>query len=527
MRLILKYILILILSVYLDVFSLNGSNRYTLTMRVLLDTNIIIHREASRIINPKIGSLFQWLDKLHYTKCIHPLTLEEIEKNIDKNTVETFTIKLDNYNLLKTEAPLNEKVNTICSRIDVNPNDINDTRLLNEVFCDRVNILISEDKKIHHKSEKLGIADKVYSIETFLKMVTSENPDLIDYKVLSVKKELFGNMNLKDIFFDSFREDYHGFDKWFNKRADDIAYVCYANNTLSAFLFVKVENENENYSDISPIFKNKKRLKIGTLKVASTGVRLGERFLKIVFDNARINKVDEIYVTIFDKRPEQLILIDLLQEWGFAYYGVKNSKSGEEKVFVKDFTKQSNLENPKLTYPYLSPTSDVYFVPIHPEYHTELFPDSILKTESPTDFIENEPHRNAISKSYISHSHFRNLKPGDLILFYRTGGYYEGVATTIGIVEKVITDIKDANELIEISKKRTVFKNEQLISIWNRYGTLKPFVVNFLYAYSFKRRPNLKELHQLGIIKDIKDMPRGFHKMERDLFNKLVKVAGV
>ena len=95
---------------------------------------------------------------------------------------------------------------------------------------------------------------------------------------------------------------------------------------------------------------------------------------------------------------------------------------------------------------------------IRDRYHTELFPDSILRTESPLSFIENEPRRNALSKVYISHSLERNLKPGDIIVFYRTGGYYAGVATTIGIVESVKTDIKDENELILLCRKRTVFK---------------------------------------------------------------------
>ena len=53
-------------------------------MKVLLDTTTIIHREASTIFNEDIGNLFRWLDKLHYEKCIHPLTLEEIKKHKDK-----------------------------------------------------------------------------------------------------------------------------------------------------------------------------------------------------------------------------------------------------------------------------------------------------------------------------------------------------------------------------------------------------------------------------------------------------------
>ena len=48
-----------------------------------------------------------------------------------------------------------------------------------------------------------------------------------------------------------------------------------------------------------------RRLKVGTFKVESTGFRLGERFIKIIFDNALHRNVDEIYVTLFTDRESQ------------------------------------------------------------------------------------------------------------------------------------------------------------------------------------------------------------------------------
>jgi predicted nucleic acid-binding protein len=48
-------------------------------MRILLDTNIVIHREASTVVNSSIGILFRWLDKLKFDKCVHPVTLAEIK----------------------------------------------------------------------------------------------------------------------------------------------------------------------------------------------------------------------------------------------------------------------------------------------------------------------------------------------------------------------------------------------------------------------------------------------------------------
>ena len=495
--------------------------------KILLDTNIIIHREASKVVNQDIGILFNWIDKLKYSKYIHPLTIEELNKNKDSKTVETMKIKIGSYNLIKNIAPTSEVLEEVSKKIDLNENDRNDTLILNEVFYERVDILISEDKKIHVKAELLGISDKVFKIEQFLEKVVAENPNLIDYKILAVKKVDFDEVDLENPFFDSFREDYNGFNKWFNKKADEPAYVCYSNNELSAFLYIKVEDESENYADITPNFQRKKRLKIGTLKVTSNGFKIGERFLKIIFDNAFQYKVDEIYVTIFDKRSEQLRLIFLLEEWGFNYFGDKNTSTGVEKVFVKNFDRNQNIDVkfPKKSFPYNSKKSKVFIVPIYPEYHTELFPDSILKTESPKDFVENEPHRNALSKVYISRSHFKNLNSGDLIVFYRTGGVYAGVATTIGIVESVIDNIPDEERFIKLCRKRSVFSDDELKKHWNYQKQNRPFIVNFLYTHSLKRRPNLKWLNENGIIPNIQDMPRGFREISRENLIKIGKYS--
>jgi predicted nucleic acid-binding protein len=494
-------------------------------MKILLDTNIIIHREASTVINKDIGLLFYWLDNLHYTKCIHPLTAEELARHSDKNIVKTLKIKLGNYYILKTLAPLNEEIKKVSQLIDKSDNDLNDTKLLNEVICNRVDYLISEDKKIHLKAAKLGIDERVFHIDTFIEKVTCENPDLIDYRVLSVKKKHFGNIDLSDSFFNSFKEDYTGFDKWFNKKADEPVYVCYNEDTLSAFLYLKLENETEDYSNIEPAFKKKKRLKVGTFKII-LGTKLAERFLYIIFDNARLHKVDEIYITIFNKTVAHAMLIAFLEEWGFIYYGIKKTSSGEEEVYVRDFKIDFDADNPKRTYPWLSRKSDIFIVPIRPEYHTELFPDSILKTESPFDFVENEPHRNAISKVYISHSFNRDLKKGDIIVFYRSGGIYKGVATTIGIVENIVTEIKDEKELYKICYNRTVLSKDELDAYWHWRPNNRPFIINFLYAFSFKKRMNLKNMLDEGILPSM-DSVRTINQINRERFTKLINLSGL
>lgn len=492
-------------------------------MKVLLDTNIIIHREASRVVNQEIGLLFRWLDKLHYEKCVHPVTVVEIKKYQDTQTVKSFVIKLDNYNILKTEAPLHPSISVINQKIDKTDNDFNDSKLLNELVNNRVDILITEDNGILAKAEMLNLQSRVYSIESFLGKIISENPELIDYNILSVKKDYFGNINLKENFFDVFREDYDGFDNWFNGKADEPVYICKYGEELGAFLYLKVESEKENYSDIIPVLTPKKRLKIGTLKVSMLGLNLSERFFKIIFDNALKQKVDEIYVTIFAKRTGQNLLIRQFEQFGFKQWGIKKTKTGDEIVLVRDFTGKVDKSNPLSTFPFLSKKADVYFVSIFPEYHTELFPDSILRTESPEDFVENQPHRNSIRKVYISHAYERNINTGDIIIFYRTGGIYKGVVTTIGIVESINNNIRSEKDLIKACYLRSVLTKEKLIEFWNRFPKLKPFVVNFLYTYSFPKRPTLKDLINLGVIEGPDKIPRGFGKLSWNNLLAIIK----
>lgn len=493
-------------------------------MRILLDTNIIVHREASKVFNQDIGLLFNWLDKMHFEKCVHPVSIEEISTYKDVDVVNTMKVKIGNYNILKTISPDSELISKI-RLTDKSINDINDTSILNEVVNSRVNYLITEDKGIHRKAKELGIAEKIYKIDSFIEKLVFENPGLSEYKVLSVKKEYFGNININDEFFDSFKEDYAEFESWFNSKADKESYVCLIENKVKAFLFLKIENSDENYTDISPIFPRKKRLKIGTFKVTSTGYKLGERFLKVIFDNALANNVDEIYVTIFDKREEQQRLVNLLEEWGFKYWGIKTTNNGVEKVFVRDFSK-SITNNPRESFPYIDRNSRVFINPIWPDYHTELFPDSILNNESPNDYIENEPHRNALKKVYISRSHFRNLQSGDIILFYRTGGKYAGVISTIGVVENVILNISNEEEFVRLCRKRSVFDDNELKKWWNYNKYSRPFIVNFLYIDSFpKPKVNLEKLIQLGLIKSINDAPRGFVQIEKTKFEKFLKEA--
>ena len=496
-------------------------------MRVLLDTNILIHRESATAVRDDIGDVFRWLDRIGAEKCIHPHSISEIRGYQDPSVVRTFQAKLRSYHELRTTAHDPPALLAI-RQTDRTANDTVDTDILREVLAERVDILLTEDRGIHAKAQTLGLSDRVLRIDSFLEQVHRENPDLVDYPVLAVRKQYFGNMDLADLFFEAFRRDYPEFERWFNRKADETAYICQDSaGRILAFLYIKYEGPAEPYHDIVPSFAPKNRLKIGSFKVVLNGYKLGERFLKIVFDNALRRPVEEIYVTIFRRTSDQERLIGLLDQWGFVRHGTKHSAGGDEEVWVREFQGHASRENPMCTFPFLSREASKFIVPIYPQYHTELMPDSILRTESAMDFIENRPNRNAIRKAYISRSYFRDLVPGDIIVFYRTGSglapaHYTAVATTIGIVESVHLDLHTFEEFRRACGTVSVFSDDELRRHWDYRPNNRPFVVRFLHAYSLPKRPNLAEMKRSAVLVE---HPRGFEPLTDDGFERLLEIS--
>lgn len=493
-------------------------------IRVLLDTNIVIHRENKIVSNYSIGHLFRWIDRLKYTKVIHQYTISEIQKYRDPETQEAISVKLEAYEVLRTiNQPDGDFLNKI-EQPEKNENDHIDNCLLYELYLGHVDMFITEDRKLRNKALNLGLMDRVFSINSFITKATEENPDLIEYKALAVKKTYFGDIDINNTFFDTFRNVYQGFDQWFSRKCDEEAYICRSDNeTILGFLYLKTENIDENYGDIVPPFLPKRRLKVGTFKVESTGFRLGERFVKIIFDNALKRKVDEIYVTLFTDRKELLALKELLSRWGFSYHGQKYT-TGEE-VLVKPLHKMIQGKTPKFNYPNFLYSVNKFIMPIYPKYHTTLLPDSKLNTENQIDFLGPEPHRYALQKVYVSWASTNGAKPGDLILFYRMGEEweikkYKSVVTTLAIVDEIITNIHNEEELLSQCQNRSVFTTDELKSFW-RKDNVNIKILKFIFVKSLNKRLNLDYLQDHNIIEKGKG-PRPFTAITDTQFDMIM-----
>lgn len=503
-------------------------------MKALLDTNIVIHRENQIASNYSIGHLFRWLDKLQISKVIHPKTIEEIRRYQHPHRRSALEVKLNAYEQLEEATRPSAKFLSLLPD-PANENDQVDNALLYEVYEGYVDLLITEDKKLRAKSRLLGIEDRVRSIESIIGSFSEEHPELIEYKMLAVELRQFRQINLNDPFFDSFRHDYAEFDQWFRSKSTEYAYVCMnQDGSVLGFLYLKTEDRSEDYRDICPAFAPAKRLKVGTLKVESTGFRLGERFLQLIFDNALMRQVDGVYLTIVPDspdRPEIAELVRLIESWGFRLHGEKVSANGKERVFVKPMKSYDDESSIKENYPNLKFYGrKKRFLPIFPQFHTNLFPDAILRNENPRDYASNVGFRYALQKMYITWSPLRDTRIGDYVLVYRTGSNpgkkgYESVVSTLGVITDLKGGFRDWEDFQKYCSNRTVFTEDDLRGFWSDQSHRRHMtVVSFIYVRRLSKRPILKDLWENGIVPPPSG-PRTFQELSDDDFLRVLDWA--
>ncbi|WP_111937961.1 N-acetyltransferase [Clostridium paraputrificum] len=298
----------------------------------------------------------------------------------------------------------------------------------------------------------------------------------------------FTEINLKDNFFDSLKEDYMEFENWFHRKSSEgeKAFIQLVNEKLEGFLYLK--EETGPITDVEPSIDCEKAMKIGTFKINPHGTRLGERFIKKSIDFAINNSVNFIYVTIFEHHE---YLLKMFLTYGFELHGKKITPNGTENVLVKEINKIHN--DVLLDYPRIKTTSNSHLLAIMPEYHTKLFPDSKLYNEK-FDVIKDVSHTNSITKIYIARmSSMKNIKPGDNLVIYRTSdgvgpAKYRAVATTVCTVidAKSKSNFKNLSELKSYCKNYSVFTDKELSTFVN--GNSNYYVLKMTYNVSLNKR---------------------------------------
>ena len=350
-------------------------------------------------------------------------------------------------------------------------------------------------------------------------------------KPMDLQVQQFSDIDLNDSFFDSLRASYPEFDEWYNKKAaaGATAYCYYVDNELKDFLYLKIEEEE--LSDLTPALPAKKRLKVGTFKVDNEDrhTTRGERFMKKIMDKAIAEDVDEIYVTMFPTEELQG-LIRMFEKFGFSHIADKPHEGGNaEYVLIKDMT--THVDDFKLDYPFVKKaSSNKYVLSIVPEFHTHLFPDSILKNEKKYDLIQDVSETNSIYKIYLCWMQgTRNLKAGDKLIIYRTSdeegkAYYRSVCTSVCTVCEVKTyrDFENEEEFIKYTNRYSVFKEHELRR-WYKYKN-NFIVIKMVYNIAFTKKViNMVMKEQVGL------NPKywGFFKLTDAQFDKLLELGEI
>ena len=487
------------------VFSIRPT-KYTLKdSRILLDTNIIIERESlisdkDNIANKVMISL-KHLGDLNCNLFYSAKSIDEISRYKNKVVRDSVLAKLSSSycRLQEINYEIDEFFKKSLSDFSSNDNSSIDNYLLFQLYNDRCDFLYTEDLGILNKAKKLYLDDRILTSDRIIAKINEASKLLKEYKSSFINLIHFKDVNLNDVFFESLKVDYPGFENWFKKKANEFCYIYEKDDGIKGFLYLKVEDENENYSDFEkPFFEKKKRLKVGTFKIISTGLRLGERFIQIIVDNCLSKKLDEIYVTLFEnKREEVSHLKDLLKTWGFEEY---TYKSNGELVLVKKINCFDASKSIKANYPLNRNNPSYFFLPIKPSYHTVLFPDLKLKFEN----NENKEMacNYALEKKYITKfNKVINWKKGDVLLIYRIGEEdrakkYSSCVTGIAVLDDV-KKCDTVDEMLSLVKNKSVFDESEVINLFNgNYRT----VISLIFVKPLKKKVILNTLREKGII---------------------------
>lgn len=464
-------------------------------MKILIGTDILLYYLQKQELMDGMNMMFKWIDRIGAKKYADISSIAILTHFTPINTLD----ELRNYEVLRHLRPKADHIERLEKELKFRYDSIGVEykplmAQLNWLFYDDADFLITENSTSHDLAQVLGIDDKVLTIEDFIEKCSIEHRDLDETCGVAIRKVKFGTLDYNDRFFNSFKYDYEPYyHEWFKKKVNDDAYIATDDNgCLRGLLKLKIEDSVGESGCIEPSFDNCSRLKISSLKADFTSQKLGQRFMRIVFETALKQQVDEIYITLFPKSPEHLRLVGMIEQWGFGFYGFKD---GNEHVYVRDFRKKIT-DDPKRCFPYHSSVGGVFIIPIYRSYASQLLP--------PFGFEVNEndvePNKRAIKKVLILHKDDPNIKAGSIMLFFQKSDNDPGFRymLAVGIVENIYRTFNNEYQFLSRCRKRSILNNASLKDCWTR-AEEKPIVVEFLYAHCFEETITSTSLRDIGI----------------------------
>jgi hypothetical protein len=434
----------------------------------LLDSNIVVAAEPyAGAIEPNMrpaAELMRRAGELGHVLCVAPATRDDVLENIDPVRRRQRLAELQKFSQLE-EVPLTRAIRTRAGDSTVGSNDHRDLRLLATLDSGAVNYLVSEDRALHRRAARAGLAHVTLRLREAVELLNgfiiapTQTPPKVDRCAAYA-------LDPEQPIFDSLRADYAGFDDWLAKvRRDAERRTCFIitdDSAYAAIALLKAEDDCE-YDLPKPVTK------ITTLKVGADygQVKYGELLLKAIFAEAHNRRTATLYVEVFEKHAA---LVAFLLKFGFADSGARTAR--DELVLVKCCQPQVATESElgDLEYhirygpPALLVRQRAYFVPIWPEWHDQLFPEMTTVSDQMTLFEvaskpATHPWGNALRKAYLCNSPTKTMDAGDVLLFYRSGG--AKTISAVGIVEDTLRS-NDPSELAQFVGLRTVYTLDEI-----------------------------------------------------------------
>lgn len=495
-------------------------------MRVLFDTNIFILQEDDQVLSTDFADLQGHLAELKTEIFIHPFSIAELKKDKDTKQRDVHLSKIRAYTILESPPLPNEDddFSTIIGSIKTDHDRV-DNALLFSVYRNAVDFLLTEDREMHKKAQSLEIEDRVFLVTEALDFIKSIIPQQIHvHAPPALSHESVNNLDIQDPIFHSLIEDYPLFRDWFAKISRE-GRNCYVNRrsdgSIGALLIYKIEDEE---IPTDPPLPQKKRLKIATLKVTHVGFKIGELLIKIAIDIALKHELDEVYLTHFIEDDDRLV--ELIDDFGFYQSGVLHSER-PEPVFIKhlkpteaDVSFIESSEVSKKYYPSYYDGSQVnkYIIPIQPAFHDKLFTDyqngrQSLLIEHMGEFVT---EGNTIKKAYLTQSRILKIKPGDIILFYRSRDKH--AITSLGVVDQFYPNISP-EEIMRIIGKRSVYSKDEIERL-----TKKQSIILFRHHFHLKNKILLETMLKASILKGAPQSPM---QIDQAAYEWIMKEGGI
>ncbi len=484
-------------------------------MNILLDTNIIIPLEdTGKILNSSFAELRKLSVEQQHCLYIHPMQIEDIHRDKNQERKNIVISRLAQYSQIENPPILTENERSVLDLHQANDNDKVDNNVLFALYRGAVHILVTNDEKLHKKAARIGLQDKIYRLDQFIQFLKHSTLKTISFDYTGVRERFLYELDKNQIFFDSLRKSYDGFDAWFQKSAQQ-QRKCWciedAGNNIVAICIYKKE-QDQKLTDNGEIIQGS-ILKLCTFKVdpQARGKKLGERLMYIAFDYCVKNNIDWVYLHTYGQ--EQQTLVGLCEDYGFSFLG----KYQKDDVYIKPMKFKDDcsdsLESLIKYYPFFKDDESIqkFIIPIQPQYHEDLFPDFSHMKGSLFEKDQNlySCQGNTIKKVYLCHSKIKTIQKGDIVLFYRSKDRKS--IECMGIVENAFFS-DNVDEVFSMIAKRTVYSYSQLRSIMEK----KTLVILFRFIAL-----NKKISQQLILRAGIKGNIQSIRKISNEQYLKL------